>query len=308
MHATIAGVILGLITPTSPDVSKPAFLGLAEQLLTGIKSAVRGDQQERGEAMLGEMEELAVATESPADRLVRVLHPWSSFFVLPVFALANAGVAITSEVAWQSVASPVTGGIVAGLALGKLVGIVGFAYVSIRVGIANLMPGVRWSQLAGVGLLGGMGFTVSLFMTDLAFTDASTIACAKLGVLLASVASGLAGYLVLRYTRASFVNLTSEEPGNCAIRTAELIGGRNFTDGFCWMQSRPSHQSSAAAAHELRAENRGELMCGSLQETAAAQGTWYRTLHQSENYRDQNRNLTLRCHEQRTSGLELGQP
>jgi NhaA family Na+:H+ antiporter len=203
IHATIAGVILGLITPTSPDVSKHAFLDHAERLLTAIKSSVRGDEQERGEAMLGEMQELAVATESPADRLVRVLHPWSSFFVLPVFALANAGVAITSEVASRSVASHVARGIVAGLVLGKVVGIVAFAYVGIRLGIANLMPGVRWSQLAGVGLLGGMGFTVSLFMTDLAFTDASTISYAKLGVLLASVLSGIAGYLVLRYTRAS---------------------------------------------------------------------------------------------------------
>jgi NhaA family Na+:H+ antiporter len=272
IHATIAGVILGLITPTSPDVSKSAFRDLAERLLAGIKSAVRGDQQERGEAMLGEMEELAVATESPADRLVRVLHPWSSFFVLPAFALANAGVAITSEVAWHSVASPVTRGILAGLVLGKLVGIVGFAYVSIRLGIASLMPGVRWSQLAGVGLMGGIGFTVALFMTDLAFTDASTIACAKLGVLLASVASGIAGYLVLRYTPASYVNLRSEEPCNYAIKTAELIGvDRNFTDDFFRMQSRPGHQSSIAAARELRAENSGGLLCDSPEETAAAQ-------------------------------------
>jgi NhaA family Na+:H+ antiporter len=205
IHATIAGVILGLITPISPDVSKRAFIDFAEQLLTGIKSALRGDEgeQERGEAMLGEMQEFAGATESPADRLVRVLHPWSSFFVLPVFALANAGVAITSEVASRSVASPVSRGIVAGLVLGKVLGIVSFAYVGIRLGIANLMPGVRWTQLVGVGLLGGMGFTVSLFMTDLAFTDASTIPFAKVGVLLASVLSGIAGYLALRYTRAS---------------------------------------------------------------------------------------------------------
>lgn len=146
------------------------------------------------------MEQLTVATESPADRIVRVLHPWSSYVVLPIFALANAGVPLASGAA-RAFRSPVAQGVVLGLILGKLLGICLFAYLAIRLHIANTIPVARWTQMVGIGLLGGIGFTVSLFITDLAFTNPAIVTEAKLGVLVASLVAGAAGYSILRFTR-----------------------------------------------------------------------------------------------------------
>lgn len=197
VHATIAGVVLGLITPAKPHIQRRAFLQFAEGALDDLKNAVAARDNERAEAVLGEMGELTSATEPLADRLVRILHPWSSYLVLPVFALANAGVRFTMDTAGAALWSPATRGVITGLLLGKVIGIVCFAAIAVRLRIASLMAGVRWSQMAGVGLLGGVGFTVSLFISDLAFTDPAITAQAKIGVLVASVTAGLLGLVVL---------------------------------------------------------------------------------------------------------------
>ncbi|HKJ02566.1 MAG TPA: Na+/H+ antiporter NhaA, partial [Longimicrobiales bacterium] len=117
---------------------------------------------------------------------------------LPVFALANAGVAISAESAMVAARSPVALGIVVGLLLGKLVGILGATWLAVKTGIARLPAGVGWLHLAGVSLLAGIGFTVSLFISDLAFADAGIVNTAKLGILVASAVAGALGYVVLR--------------------------------------------------------------------------------------------------------------
>jgi NhaA family Na+:H+ antiporter len=198
VHATIAGVVLGLITPTEPYFSKRAFARSAEPLVAAMKEAVANDEKDAAEAILGQMEELTTKTEAPADRLVRILHPWSSYGILPLFALANAGVSLTAEAARQAFTSPIARGIVLGLILGKLTGIVAFAWMAVRLRLARPLAGMSWAQMAGVGLLGGIGFTVSLFISDLAFTDGPSIAQAKLGIIVASLIAGAAGYLLLR--------------------------------------------------------------------------------------------------------------
>jgi NhaA family Na+:H+ antiporter len=200
VHATIAGVILGFLTPTGAYLTKEDFTVTAPDLVTGIQQALTSNDSERGETLLGELEELTVATEAPGDRLIRLIHPWSSFLVLPIFALANAGVVLTIETLQEALTGPVgaSRGIIVGLVVGKVVGIVSFAFVAVRLGLARLIDDMRWLHVLGLGVLGGIGFTVSLFITDLAFTDATIVARAKLGVLIGSFIAGFAAYLMLR--------------------------------------------------------------------------------------------------------------
>jgi len=132
------------------------------------------------------------------ERLEAALHPVSSFVIVPIFALANAGVVFTSESIDHALSSPVTLGIVAGLVIGKFVGIFGSSTIALRLGIGRLPEGLGLRHLAGVAILGGIGFTVSLFITDLAFRG-GTIDDAKIGVLAASTLAAIIGIAVLRF-------------------------------------------------------------------------------------------------------------
>ncbi len=198
VHATIAGVILGFVTPTEAYLSRQDYAESGQGLMAEVKQAIASADSDRTESLLGQMEELTAATEAPADRLIRLIHPWSSYLVLPVFALANAGVVLSAEAIRQAFASPAARGIAAGLIAGKLIGIVSFALLAVRFGLARLAGDVRWAQMVGVGILGGIGFTVSLFISDLAFAGPALVSQAKVGILLASLLAGIAGYLVLR--------------------------------------------------------------------------------------------------------------
>lgn len=198
IHATIAGVALGLIAPTTPYLRKQQFVASAEPLMTSMKSALVRKADDQAEAVLGELGELTTATESIADRLVRLLHPWSSYLILPVFAFANTGVRLNAEMVRHAFGSSITRGIVLALVFGKFAGILGFAWIAVRLRISTLMAGMQWQQLASIGLLGGIGFTVSLFISDLAFTDQTFTDQAKIGVLVASVVSGATGFLMFR--------------------------------------------------------------------------------------------------------------
>ena len=168
--------------------------------MQNIRDAVSDESDDEMEVSLGQMEELAVGTEAPADRLVRILHPWSSYVILPLFALANAGVVLNHDALARGFSSAVTHGTVAGLLFGKLLGICLFALVAVRLRLASPLEGVRAVQVVGISLLAGVGFTVSLFITDLAFTDAMLIDQAKLGVLGVSLVAAISGYWLLKLT------------------------------------------------------------------------------------------------------------
>jgi len=156
VHATIAGVALGLLTPAEPD----------------------GDG-------------------SVADRLQHVLHPVSSFLIVPVFAVANAGVRIEGGVFEGSGTARVAAAVAVGLVLGKLAGILGATWLAVRSGLGRLPEGGNWGQMAGVAAVAGIGFTVSLFISGLAFDTAELESAAKIGVLGASVAAAVLGSLLL---------------------------------------------------------------------------------------------------------------
>jgi NhaA family Na+:H+ antiporter len=125
------------------------------------------------------------------------LHAWVVFAIMPLFALANAGVALGGGIA-DALTSPVALGIVAGLVVGKQLGITLFAWLAVKSGLSELPEGIRWHHVYGASWLAGIGFTMSLFISDLAFSDGSLVDAAKLGILVASLISGGVGWVILR--------------------------------------------------------------------------------------------------------------
>jgi Na+:H+ antiporter, NhaA family len=185
VHATMAGVILGLLTPVGPLRSTEAG---------SPPDPAPDDEVPPFEAGLLRMRTLA---RTPvADRLMHALHPWTAFLVVPVFALANAGVALDGAALARAAASPAALGVVLGLVAGKVVGITGGCWIAMRLG-AGLPAEIGWRQLAGIGLLGGIGFTMSIFVAGLAFR-ADMLADAKVAILIASSAAGATGLFLLR--------------------------------------------------------------------------------------------------------------
>lgn len=198
VHATIAGVMLAALVPAHPWFSPRTFVQSAEDLLGKIEDALSQQNGEAAERSLRQLEELAKGTEAPLERLERLVHPWVSYVVLPLFALANAGVTFSLEMMQETVVSPVAIGVFGGLVLGKFLGITAFSWMAVRLGLARLPKELTWSNLIGVGTLAGIGFTVSLFMSGLAFEDPRLTAQAELGILAASLVAATAGYAVLR--------------------------------------------------------------------------------------------------------------
>lgn len=198
IHATIAGVILGFMVPTTAALSLQQFQDIATDMSRGFRDAMgRGDVQ-TAKNLLGSFDQLLSNTESASERLTRLLNDWVSFLVLPLFALANAGVTFSGGAMRALVTSRVAWGIVLGLVIGKPLGIVSFARLAVRTGLAQLPISVTWRQITAVGLLAGIGFTVSIFISSLAFDDPIHLLDAKTAVLGASVVAGVLGYLALR--------------------------------------------------------------------------------------------------------------
>ncbi|GAB5483124.1 MAG: Na+/H+ antiporter NhaA [Parasphingorhabdus sp.] len=137
---------------------------------------------------------------SPLKHLEHILHPWTAFMVLPIFAFANAGVSLAG-LQISDLFAPLALGIAAGLVIGKQVGVFGFMFIATKLGLVRRPMGVSWMQLYGLACLTGIGFTMSLFIGNLAFVDPAQIETVKLGVISGSLVSGLLGYLILRFAR-----------------------------------------------------------------------------------------------------------
>ena len=198
VHATIAGVILGFMVPTTAPLSLKEFDEIATNMATSFREAMlRGDEQ-GAKNLLGSFDALLNNTESAAERLTRQLNDWVSFLVLPLFALANAGVTFSAGAMGDLLSSRVGWGIVIGLVIGKPLGIIGFAKLGQITRLAQLPQHISWKQLSAVGMLAGIGFTVSIFISSLAFDDALHLMEAKTAVLGASLIAGVVGYIALR--------------------------------------------------------------------------------------------------------------
>ncbi|MGI9120156.1 MAG: Na+/H+ antiporter NhaA [Acidimicrobiales bacterium] len=192
VHATIAGVALGLMTPARPLAPAAVAREWADDLA-----------DEPSPEELAAMTRLAKASVSVAERLEHQLHSVTSFVIVPLFALANAGVVISAAVFDAPDATAVAAGVVLGLVVGKVVGISAFSWLAVRLGVGTLPSGVRWGQLIGIAALAGVGFTVSLFIAGLAFDEVELQAPAKVGILTASAIAAAVGSAVLvRLARA----------------------------------------------------------------------------------------------------------
>ena len=193
IHPTISGVMLGLMTPARRWVSDERLHAILEQVIAHPASEEgSGDTKDRHTLQTAEI--AARETLSPAERLEIALHPWVSFVIMPLFAFANAGVSISLG----DLANSVTVAVFVGFTLGKPIGVFTFSWLAIRSGIATRPHDLGWKLLAGGGLLAGIGFTMALFIANLAFSQ-SLIDNAKLGIFLASVVSAVAGLAALMW-------------------------------------------------------------------------------------------------------------
>jgi NhaA family Na+:H+ antiporter len=189
VHATIAGVALGLLAPARPLLGQPDADRIAGDLSADADVTVE-DVKRVGFELRGSI--------SPAERFADTLHPWSSYLIVPLFALANAGIHLSADTLAETVRSPVTIGVIVGLVAGKLTGITVFSWMAVRSGVARLPDAVTWRHLTGMAMLAGIGFTVSIFIAGLAFDAPSSVDHAKIGILVGSTIAAVCGALVLR--------------------------------------------------------------------------------------------------------------
>lgn len=188
VHATIAGVVMGLLTPAAPLLNQEQARQRARET---APSQFDVNELRRHQFLLAE-------SVPVTQRLQRALHPWSSYVVLPLFALSNAGINLSGEILSSALASPVTQGVAIGLVLGKVGGIVASSWLSVRLGFGQLPEGSTWGIITGIAMIAGIGFTVSLFITTLAFTDAPILTAeAKVGILGGSVVAAVLGAAIL---------------------------------------------------------------------------------------------------------------
>lgn len=200
IHATLVGVLLATIVPAKPYPHHREFEATVQDLIEDYKTALDNGDGDHAEIVLEEIEKLSRSTETPLERLEHMIHPWVSLVVLPLFALANAGITVTADTLNTAAESGITIGIAAGLLAGKSIGIIGITWLAVRFGIGQLPAAVSWAHVLGVGFLAGIGFTVAIFISGIAFDDPSLVEQAKIGVFIASVAAAIIGYALLRLT------------------------------------------------------------------------------------------------------------
>ena len=201
IHATVAGVLVALTIPAKPAIRQREFKEKVETFLAvfmreeSLQSTVLGSEKQAEAA-----EALKVSGElvqTPLQRLDTILQPWVAFVIMPLFALANAGIMLTGDVGKLLIES-VPMGIMVGLLIGKQVGITLFTWLAVRTGLGELPENVTWRQIYGIGWLGGIGFTMSIFIANLAFQDPELVMSAKTGILVISLMTGMGGWLILR--------------------------------------------------------------------------------------------------------------
>jgi Na+/H+ antiporter NhaA len=199
VHPSVVGVAMGLLV----NAYAPRRYDIARVQVTG-RSFIVDPTPNRAAAAQAAVTEAV----SPNERLQLRIQPWSSYVIVPVFVLANAGVALTVETLRAAVASPLTWGIVVGLVVGKPIGVTAGTWVALRTRLGAVPDTLRWGQLIGGAGLSGIGFTVALFITELALSDEHLVADAKIGILTGSVLAAVIGWLIFR--------LAGERGGQCA--------------------------------------------------------------------------------------------
>jgi Na+:H+ antiporter, NhaA family len=218
VHATLVGVTLGLLTPAWPLRSPRRFPPEARRMVDRIEQAyydrvLTPAEFTANEQHIAEVARLAMFSTSPLERLERALSPWVAYVVVPVFALANAGVSLSGEALRGLGSNAVTAGVLLGLVVGKTVGVFGATALAVRFGLGRLPTGTTWRHMLGLASTAGVGFTVALFVTSISFDSTATEDAAKVGILAGSTIAGLIGYTLLRTSPAPSAATVDDEPG-----------------------------------------------------------------------------------------------
>ncbi|MFC2098805.1 Na+/H+ antiporter NhaA [Bacteroidota bacterium] len=202
LHPTIAGVMLAFIVPVGRTIKLGVFNRVMRQNLAAFGDS---DSEERlllNKKQLHALDNIETYVEkvhSPLQYLEHKMHGISSWFVMPVFALANAGVLLIAAPG-ESVIGAISINLALALIVGKVLGIIVFSWLGIKLKLTELPPGTRWIHMAGLGFLGGIGFTMSMFIASLAYQDATLLNHAKIGILIGSLLAGISGYFILKFT------------------------------------------------------------------------------------------------------------
>lgn len=200
VHATIAGVLIALTIPARTKISEESYIDKLTKYLNKFRQE-ESDQKstlltKKQVHLISEIEDLNEKAHTPLQKLEHTLHPVTAYFILPIFALSNAGVHIEGSIL-PMLLHPISLGIIAGLVLGKWLGITFFSMLIVKLKLATLPEGVNWNQIRGVAFLAGIGFTMSMFISDLAFKDDEFKQIAKVGIMTASLISAVIGMIWL---------------------------------------------------------------------------------------------------------------
>ncbi len=201
VHATIAGVIAAFAIPARTKINEQRFIEVLDEKLKEFHTIPPNDVTLLEPAqyrVIQNIYQLTKAAGTPLQKLEYQLHPSVSFVIMPLFALANAGIILDEKLMQSIFSSGITMGVFWGLTAGKVLGVVTFCWLMVKLRLSLLPEGMTWGHLWGIGLLAGVGFTMSLFVTTLAFKEPQAVAAAKAGILAASIISGVAGYFVLK--------------------------------------------------------------------------------------------------------------
>jgi NhaA family Na+:H+ antiporter len=202
IHSTVAGVIVALFIPARGRYDTDRFL----QNVNIIMKKFECEEQSCGHSILLNKEHMHAVhamelachdVETPLQRLMYALHPWVAFMILPLFAMSNTGLTFHEMILSEMATNAVSLGIIFGLVFGKPLGIMLFSYIAVKTKAANLPKDVRWSHILGGGMLGGIGFTMSLLISDLSFSTSQILNLAKMAILSASVISAMIGIALL---------------------------------------------------------------------------------------------------------------
>lgn len=199
VHATIAGVLVAFTIPARTRINEKNYAESLRKLLFDFEKAIPNNSTlttPEQHDTIEKIKELSMDAETPLQKVEFALHPWVAFVVMPLFALANAGIVIGSNF-FSSLVNPVSLGVAIGLLAGKFIGVLLATWLMVKFG-AQLPAKASWKQIVGVALLAGVGFTMSLFISGLAFTHPEMIDQAKYGILLASLLAGVLGVMVLK--------------------------------------------------------------------------------------------------------------
>lgn len=200
VHATLAGVLVVFTIPAKTRINENYYSENLRKLSHAFdreipnNSSLTTPEQHK---TIQHVKNLSLAAETPLQKIEHILHPWVAFLIMPLFALANSGIIIGANLL-TAIINPVSIGVTAGLVIGKFIGILLFTWLMVKTGLGKLPDRANWKHITGVALLAGIGFTMSLFISDLAFKSPLLINQAKYGILLASIVSGTLGTFILK--------------------------------------------------------------------------------------------------------------